>query len=124
MEYQYTIFDYLEGQTDAITNAVKQMTPYGVDSKKRILEHYSKTGELPAAVVKKEYCPYGCSDYYGGDFGKDGVFTLVGWTMRPTKIIFQYTPYMVKEKTWKEFADIICQLIRRGEYDKERQDNE
>lgn len=119
MEYQMTIFDFLTDEQDAITNAVKHMTPYWVDSRKRIIEHYSKTGKLPVGVVKDEYCPNGFAGHYGGDFGKKGVFTLVGWDMKPTKIIFEYDPYMVEQMTWAELADIICQLIRRGEYNKE-----
>lgn len=115
IEGQMNIFDFIQRPDDPIRNAIKHMSPYWTSSRKDIVNaYYSGKGFVEA--VKHEYCPYGFAGHYGGDFGKRGVFTLIGWTLKPNKIVFEYDPYRVESITWKEFADHIADLIRKGEF--------
>lgn len=115
MMEQMTIFDFIAPPDDPIMNAIKHMRPYWTSSRQTIVEAY-KTGKRFVETVKHEYSPYGYSGHYGGDFGKKGVFTLIGWTMKTNKIIFEYEPNMIETMAWDKFAEHIAELIRKGEF--------
>ena len=119
MEGQTTIFDFMPRPDDPILNAIKHMTPYWTDSRQTIIDAYY-SGKDFAKVVKHEYCPYGYSGHYGGDFGKKGVFVLTGWTMNNGRITFEYIPFKKESITWAKFADYIAELIRKDEFLKRR----
>ena len=112
---QMTIFDFLSDPGDPIRNAIKHMRPYWTSSKEAIVEAY-KGNKAFLNTVKHEYCPYGYSGHFGGDFGKRGVFTLTGWEIRNGRIKFIYSPYRIEAITWTEFANYIAELIRTGEF--------
>lgn len=112
---QMTIFDFLPRPDDPIRNAIKQMHPYWTSSRQTIIDAY-REGKRFVETVKHEYCPYGLAGHYGGNHGKKGVFTLIGWDLTTTKIIFKFDPYRVETMTWREFADYIADLIRTGEF--------
>ena len=115
IEGQMSIFDFIERPDDPIRNAIRHMRPYWTNSRQTIIDAY-RSGKNFIKTVKHEFCPYGFSGHYGGDFGKRGVFTLIGWTLETNKVIFEYDPRMVETMTWKEFADHIADLIRKGEF--------
>lgn len=115
MTEQMTIFDFLPRPDDPIRNAIKHMQPYWTSSRQTIIEAYG-SGKNFVKTVKHEYCPYGYAGHYGGDFGKKGVFTLTGWELTATKIIFGFDPYRIETMTWRTFADHIADLIRTGEF--------
>ena len=115
MTGQMTIFDFMPRPDDPIRNAIKAMRPYWINSKQTIVDAY-RTGKDLTKVCKHEYNPYDGAGHYGGDFGKKGVFTLIGWDLRDRRITFIYDPYKVEDMTWTEFAHHIEELIRTGEF--------
>ena len=115
MNGQMSIFDFIPRTDDPIRNAIKRMRPYWTSSRQTIMDAY-RTGKDFAKAVKNEYCPYGFSGHYGGDFGKNGVFTLTGWEMRNSKIVFEYDPRRIEVMTWADFAEHIADLIRTNEF--------
>ena len=115
MTGQMTIFDFIPRPDDPIRNAILAMSPYWTTSRQKIIDAYCNGKDL-TKVCKEEYCPYEFSGHYGGDFGKKGVFTLIGWDMRTKGIKFIYDPYMVETMTWAEFGKRIADLIRTGDY--------
>ena len=123
MPGQMNIFDFIPRPEDPVRNAIKHMRPYWTSSRKTILDAYF-SGKRFVETVKHEFCPYGCSGFYGGDFGKKGVFTLIGWSMETKEIVFQYKPRMVETMTWNRFAEHIAELIRKGEFMDWRDDDE
>ena len=112
---QMSIFDFIECPDDPIRNAIKHMRPYWTSSRQTIIDAY-RSGKNFIETVKHEFSPYGFAGHYGGDFGKRGVFTLIGWTLETNKVIFEYDPRMVETMTWTKFADHIADLIRKGEF--------
>lgn len=115
MTGQMTIFDYLKPPDDPVRNLVKRIRPYWTTSRQTILNAYQSGRDLEK-VVKHEYNPYGGSGGYGMDFGKKGVFKLIGYDMRGSGIILTYDPYKVETMTWIEFGRMIEDLIRTGEF--------
>ena len=91
------------------------MTPYWTSSRQKIIDAYN-SGKDFAKAVKHEYNPYGGAGHHGGDFGKKGVFTLIGWELKNNKILFEYDPYKIESITWTEFANHIAELIRKDEF--------
>lgn len=114
---QLSLFKAENKRGDAVRNAIRHMEPYWKKSRRNILEAYDTPGFVE--TVRQNYCPYGANGAYGHDFGKKGVFTLRGYDMRAGGIEFIYDPRMVEAMTWREFAEIIGELIANGEYTEE-----
>lgn len=98
---QLSMFDTF----DPLKEVIKRARPYWKESENRIKDAYNTSKYV--AVVKREYCPYGCSGAFG--FNQDETNALCGYELRTEYVeATWYDDRGEKQKkryTWKEFAE-------------------
>lgn len=122
---QMTIFDLLyPEQIDPLHECAKHAGPHWKQSREDLIKLAGEDPDIErwTKAVRKNYCPYGASGYYGM---ADKPNALTGYDMRTEQIKITYNDLDGKKceiiRSWQDFAREVMDLIWSGEYREEEQ---